>query len=257
MLIQMFKPFYNLLIIGFVLTVISCNPKPKIDDALKQNQKGIDYMNAGKHELAIHEFMEAIKNQALPAADRGTIYRNIALAYHDLDKKDSSQHYYTVAAKSFKKNSYDYLVNTASVDLINGRTDIALSKLLKALAMSADNLSVNNTLGLIYLGDYGQEFTDAKKALQYNKKAFEINGSKITEDIPGRNYYDLENYKLAEMHFENIHNRYPDERPYTLAMGMIKYKLNKQTEGDILFNTLMKQDSSYKEAIDNFKLNNQ
>jgi tetratricopeptide (TPR) repeat protein len=144
----------------------------------------------------------------------------------------------------------------ASVDILAGKTAAAIIKLTKAAAIDPDALAVNNTLGLIYVGDYGEEFADAEKALLYNKKAFEVDGSRITEDILGRNYYNLENYELAEMHYDNIHNKYPDEPGYTLTSGMIKYKLKKKPEGDRLFEKVMAQDSSYKQTIEYFKENN-
>lgn len=170
----------------------SCNQMPGEDDGIKRNQAGINYMNAGKYELALTEFTEAIKDPKLLDDAKGTIYRNIALTYSELEKNDSSIHYYTIAAKLFKKTSYDYLVNMAGVDLHKGQTQNALNKLLKASALNPEDLSVNNTLGLIYLGDYGDEFADPEKALPFNKKADAISSNRITEDILGRNYYDLE-----------------------------------------------------------------
>ncbi len=239
-----------------ILTLISCGPLPGKDDAIKQNQKGIDYMNAGKYELALQEFTEAIRNPNLTNISKGTIYRNMALTYHELNNNDSSVHYYTIAAKTYRKNSYDYILNMASVDMLTGKTNIALAKLTKAVTLNPDDLSVNNTLGLIYLGDYGEQFADAEKAFLYNKKAFDISGGRITEDILGRNYYELKHYELAEMHYENVHNQYPAVLTYTLNLGMIKYKLNKKPEGDAFFKKVLAQDSSYKETIETFKINN-
>ena len=234
----------------------SCNQMPGENDAIKQNQKGINYMNDGKYELALKEFIEAVKNPKLQDYAKGTIYRNIALTYGELEKTDSSIHYYTIAAKLFKKNSYDYLVNMASVDLHKGQTQNALTKLLKASAMNPEDLSVNNSLGLIYLGDNGDEFADPEKALPYNKKADAISSNRITQDILGRNYYDLGNYQTAEMYYEKIHNQYPEILSYTLSTGMIKYKLKKVQDADRLFEQVIAQDSSYRQTIEIFKENN-
>jgi tetratricopeptide (TPR) repeat protein len=256
----MLKSFASLtnriMIAGLLFFVFSCQDMPTEDDAIKKNQEGINHMNDGKYELALHDFTEAIKNPRLSLISKGTIYRNIALTYHELNKLDSSIHFSTLAAKCYKKNSYDYLVNMANVDILTGKTSVALAKLLKAAAMEPDDLSVNNTLGLIYLGDYGEEFADPEKALAYNKKAFEVNNSRVTEDILGRNYYDLGKYELAEMHYGRIHEQYPNELNYTLNMGMIKYKLKKTTDADLLFRKVIAQDSSYKETIEVFKDNN-
>ena len=234
----------------------SCNQMPGEDDGIKRNQAGINYMNAGKYELALTEFTEAIKDTKLPDDAKGTIYRNIALTYGELEKKDSSIHFYTIAAKLYKKNSYDYLVNMAGVDLHKGQTQNALNKLLKASALNPEDLSVNNTLGLIYLGDYDDAFADPEKALPYNKKTDAISSNRITQDILGRNYYDLENYETAEMYYEKIHTQYPEILSYTLSTGMIKYKLKKIQDAEILFKQVITKDSSYRETIETFKENN-
>jgi tetratricopeptide (TPR) repeat protein len=248
---------YSSLMTGFIILLFSCNQIPTEADAIKQNQDGINYMNEGKYELALAEFTEAIKTPRLSQEAKGTLYRNIGLTYHELNKIDSSLHYYTIAAKTYRKNSYDYLVNMASVDLLTGKVNAALSKLNKAAAIDPDDLIVNNSLGLIYLGDYGDGFIDVEKALVYNKKAFEVSNSRITEDILGRNYYEVGNYELAEMHYEKILGEYPDVVVYNLNTGMIKYKLNKINEGDQFFRKVLEQDSTYKETIDYFKENNQ
>ena len=246
----------RIMIAGLLLFLFSCQDMPSEADAIKKNEEGINHMNEGKYELALVDFNEAIKNPGLTLISKGTIYRNIALTYHELNKLDSSIHFSTLAAKCFKKNSYDYLVNMANVDLLTGKTSVGLVKLIKAAAMEPDDLSVNNTLGLIYLGDYGEEFADPEKALPYNKKAFEVNSSRVTEDILGRNYYDLEKYELAEMHYERIHEQYPNELNYTLNMALIKYKLKKTSDAELLFNKVIAQDSSYRETIELFKDNN-
>jgi len=247
---------HKTLLAALVFTILSCGPAPTENDAIQQNQKGVELMDAGKPELALQEFMASLENPKLTKLSKGTIYRNIALAYDDLKKRDSSLHYYTIAAKSFTKNSYDYLVNMASVDLMTGRMSEALTRLTKAAAMSPDDLSVNNTLGLIYMGDYDEAYTDAEKALVYNKKAFDMDRGRITENILARNYYELEKYELAETHFENILKQYPADVDCNFSNGMIKYKLKNKAEGDKLFEKVLALDSTYKEAIDIFRENN-
>ncbi|MEO6541670.1 MAG: tetratricopeptide repeat protein [Ferruginibacter sp.] len=256
MLKQVASLMNRFMIAALLCMLFSCQDMPTEEEAIKKNQEGINHMNEGKYELALADFSEAVRNPKLTLISKGTIYRNIALTYHELNKLDSSIHFSTLAAKCYKKNSYDYLVNMANVDILTGKTSVALLKLLKAAGMEPGDLSVNNILGLIYLGDYGEEFADPEKALTYNKKAFEISNSRITEDILGRNYYDLGKYDLAEMHYQRIHEQYPNELNYTLNMGMIKYKLKKTMDAELLFSQVIAGDSSYKETIETFKDNN-
>ena len=246
----------RIFIITLAFGLFSCNQLPTEADAIKLNEIGINLMNEGKYEQAIASFKEAIQNSRLNTNSKGNIYRNMALAYHEQTIIDSAFHFSTLAAKCFKKNSYDYLVNMAYVDILVGKTGIAKSKLLKAETMNSEDMAVNNILGLIYLGDYGEEFTDLDKALRYNKKAYEINGSRGTEDILARNYYELGEYENAELHYDHVYSKSPDLVVYALNTGMTKYKLKKISDAEVLFRKVITMDSSYKETIENFKDNN-
>lgn len=247
---------FKFLITGLILILFSCNHILTEADAIKQNEEGVAYMNAGEHDSALHSFQIAIKNPKLTQQTKGTIYRNLALTYSQLDNIDSSVHFSTLAAKCFTKNSYDYLVNMAEVDLLTGKTAVALSKLLKAANINPDEMAVNNTLGLIYLGEYDDAFTNLGKALVYNTKAFEISGDRVTEEVLGRNYFRLEDYKKAEFHYEHLLENYPDMIEYPLYTGMIKHNLKKTNEADRLFEKVISMDSSYRYTIQEFREEN-
>ncbi len=220
------------------------------------NEQGVQLINEGKHEEALQLFLKAISSRKLSKEYKGTIYRNTAITYNQLDKKDSAIHFFTLAFKCYRKNSYDYLVNAADVDLQRGKTEAALTKLLKAADISPDEMTVNNTLGLLYLGEYGQAFTDLDKALKYNLKAFELNATRAIEEVLANNYYNMENYEKAELHYEHLHQNYPGMITYTLDMGLTKYKLKKKVEADKLFEEVIAKDNSYRETIALFKVNN-
>jgi tetratricopeptide (TPR) repeat protein len=239
-----------------VLFIFSCGEMRDQTDPIQINQEGIEFMNAGKYNLALDKFLKAVKSPALSKDSKGTIYRNIALTYIELDKKDSAVHFCTLAAKCYKKNSYDYLVNSAEVDILTGNVSNALARLLKAVKMNPDEMAVNNSLGLIYLGDYDETLADLDKAIIYNSKAFEISGGRVTEEVLGRTYYKMEDYEKAESHFEHLLQTNPQIASYALDMGMIKLKLKKSTEAEELFEKAIAMDSSYKETIAVFKKNN-
>ena len=254
--ITLMKKLLNYLPPLSLLLLFSCGEMTTESDPIKINQEGIEFMNAGKYELALQSFLKAVKSPRLSKDSKGTIYRNISLTYNDLDKKDSAIHFSTLAAKCYRKNSFDYLVNSAEVDILTGKTARALARLLKALKMNPDELSVNNSLGLIYLGEYDETLLNLDNALIYNSKAFEISGSRVTEEVLARTFYKMKDYKKAESHYEHLLQNHPDIISYSLDMGMIKSKLKKSAEADILFNKVIAADSSYQQTIDTFKENN-
>ena len=250
--------FCRLLIFApMVISFFSCTDFAKEKDAMALNEDGIKLMNEGNYEAAVVVFEKAVKDSKLDLQSKGTIYRNLGIAFHEQQILDSAAHFATLAAKCYYKGSYDYLANMASVDILAGKTAIALSKLLKAVFINSEELAVNNSLGLIYLGDYGKEFTDYDKALKYNKKAFELSFSRTTESILARNYYELGEFENAETHYDNVYTKYPNEAVYALNSGLTKYKLKKIEEAEQLFKQVLVMDSSYKETIENFRYNNE
>lgn len=247
------KKLFSLPILIVAALLYSCNDKVKESDAIKINQQGIEYMNAGKSRQALEAFLKAIRNPMLSRDSKGTIYRNISLTYNELGFPDSVIHYSTLAAKCYSKNSYDYLVNYADVDLAIGKTAGALVRLQKAIRLQPNEMSVNNALGLIYLGEYDDSFTDLDKALTYNSRAFELNNNPIIEDVLARNYYRLELYEKAESHYEHLLQNYPGRASYLTSMGMTKFRLKKKEDAENFFTKAIAQDSAYKETIRNFK----
>lgn len=251
------KKFSLFFFVGLSVLFFSCKQGLQEEDAIKVNQQGIAYMNAGKYQQALDAFLRAVQSTRISRESKGTIYRNIALTYNELDKKDSAIHFSTLAYKCYPKNSFDYLLNAAEVDILTGKTVSALKRLLKAVNIDPDDMAVNNSLGLIYLGDYDITLTDFDKALTYNSKAFYVSGSRVTEEVLARTFYKMENYEKAGVHYEHLLENHPDIVSYSLAMGMIKYKMKKIKEAENFFDTVLAKDSSYRETINIFKDNNQ
>lgn len=246
--------FYSIIFLS--LLIASCMERKAEESPLEMNQQGVQLINDGKQEDALKVFLKALQNKKLSKDYKGTIYRNIAITYTQLGKKDSAIHFSTLAAKCYRKNSYDYLVNAADVDLLRGKAASGLSKLLKAQNLDPSDMAVNNMLGLLYMGEYDESLTDLDKALEYNLKAFDISGTRIIEEVLARNYYSMKNYEKAQLHYEHLHQNYPDMVSYTLDVGMTKYKLKNKKEADKLFDEAIARDSSYRETIDLFKDNN-
>jgi len=250
MRISVFLPFLIL------SALYSCKPIPKEQDAIDLNDKALTLLSEGKYDESVAMFREALQNPRITQASKGTIYRNMALVFEEQQIPDSSIHYSTIAAKCFRKNSYEYLVNMGNVDLLTGKTAAAKIKLLRAADMKPDEMIVNNLLGLLYLGEYEEEFMDLEKALKYNKRAYQLSNSRTTAFILGINYYNLEDYESAEIYYEQAYTEKPDNASYAFNNALVKYKLNKKADAELLFNKVLTIDSTYRETIDNFKAGN-
>jgi tetratricopeptide (TPR) repeat protein len=94
---------------------------------------------------------------------------------------------------------------------MQGRVPEAAARLEQAHALEPRGLAANNVLGLLYLGDNGEQYADHRKALAYNRAAFEIEPGRITEIALVRNYLALHEYEQARAHLLDLSRRYADD----------------------------------------------
>lgn len=244
-------------IVAIVLLFVSCGQLMTESQAILKNQEGLEYLDQAQYELAINSFKEGVESPNLSKETRALIYRNIAQTYYEMMEIDSSLVYSQLAADCYPKDSYEYLTNISDIKISTGETAEAEKLLLKAVKMKPNELAANNTLGAIYLGDFGAEFFDPEKALPYNIKAFEINNDRITEDVLGRNYIELGNYNKARTHYSKLHKEYPDIEVLAYQLGVVEYLDGNKEKAEIYFNKVIAKNPEYQWAIESFKENNE
>lgn len=235
----------NRFILFLVVTLfLSCNEVLNEIEAVSNNELGIEYLNKGKIEEAIVLFRDAYKLTSKKEFKTDYL-RNLAVAFHEINQLDSSRIYFFKAATINELNSLNYLINMADVDLIDGNIFEAISKLEKAIEKGGEGLQTYNSLGLVYYGHYGLEYQNFDKAIEYNKRAYEINNDRITEDLLARTYFEADFLDEAEHHFLKLNNTYPDFLDYYYYLGLIKYEKGKIDEAKYLLNIVVQKDSLY------------
>ncbi|MGG2399516.1 tetratricopeptide repeat protein [Pseudomonas sp. SH1-B] len=167
--------------------------------------------DAGQSRQAIAKFEEVVSSSVATDAEKAHALRFISLGYYELGEFPRSGEYAAKAAAYYPQGSYDYLVNMADADLMQGRVADAATKLEQAHALAPRGLAANNVLGLLYLGDNGEQYSDYRKALAYNQAAFEIEPGRITEIALVRNYLALQEYEQAHVHLLDLSQRYADD----------------------------------------------
>lgn len=167
--------------------------------------------DAGQSQQAIAKFREVVNSSVATDAEKAHALRFISLGYYELNDFPRSGEYAARAAVYYPQGSYDYLVNMADADLMQGRVPEAADKLEQAHALEPRGLAANNVLGLLYLGDNGEQYADHRKALAYNRAAFEIEPGRITQIALVRNYLALEDYEPAHGHLLELSQRYADD----------------------------------------------
>lgn len=198
--------------------VVGCNEAPGALAAVQERvqiqtlkREAEQLHDSGQTEQAIAQFELVVQSPAATDLQKADSLRYISLGYYELGDYPRSGEYAAKAAAFYPEGSYDYLVNMADADLMLDRVPEAVAKLEQAFLLAPRQLAVNNVLGLVYLGDNGAEYIDYRKALQYNKAAFEIAPGRITEIVLARNYLELEEYELARQHLSDLGQRYADD----------------------------------------------
>ncbi|HRN71487.1 MAG TPA: tetratricopeptide repeat protein [Ginsengibacter sp.] len=241
------------LVFSITIFFTSCGRLNTEIKARRSNEQGLEFLSQGQFDSAIATFKAGTSLNGVSKKMKAILYRNIAQVYNEMDAFDSSIAYSKLSANCYKPESYDYLVNMADVDLLTDNTDAAVSKLQKAIKIKNDEVAANNSLGLIYLGEYGDDYYNPSKALQFNKKAYEINKDRSTLDVLARNYFLLDDFATAEKYYEILTKAFPQFTDYKVILGIVDLKLNKNDEAEALFQEALQKDSSYIDQINYYK----
>jgi tetratricopeptide (TPR) repeat protein len=216
--------------------------------AKELNNLGLARSEKGDQAGAIAYFLQASAMPNIPDSDRSVYLENIGIQY-DLDNVDSAKYYYGRAAQLCARNTYHWLFDMAEIDLLDGHTDKAIPLLQLAYDKQKWRLGVNNLLGVIYLGDYGKEFLDARKALKFNLYAYTNNKTFNTEFLLARNYYELNQMDRALALFEEAHNESPGITSATGCLIMVHQELGNDSIANSMMEELKTKDKAEYENV--------
>lgn len=112
----------------------------------------------------------------------------------------------------------DYMLK-GLIAAINEDIEGAFKIFNEVIEINPDNFDANSWLGLYYIGIN----IDYKKALIYNKKAHELKATIDGLEMLAINYYLLESYNEAKIHFEELNRVEPNNTTALLKLGEIAY----------------------------------
>ena len=212
------------------------------DNAWKLNSYGLELAQQGKYRESIGPYFLASTSKAISDSMRTVYLGNLAVAYHELELEDSAKYYFTRAASLNPKNSYYYLENSAYIFLVDNELDSTVRLLESAYKIDSTKPTVNNLLGVLYLGDYAQYLFDPEKALQYNINAHRIFDNIDTKFVLAKNYYHLNRTKEALDLFREICRELPDRVDYLVTLIMVEQEMNNKLEVSLLLQKLKVKD---------------
>lgn len=233
----------------FLISISSCNIANQAE-AAQLNENGLIAMDNGELELAIDYFKQAIDKKGLDKSTAATCLRNLAVAWDEFGNTDSSKYYSLKAAEVIGKDTYEYELYLADVDMIDGNTASAIERLERAKNIGGENMEICNLLGLIYLGEYGEDFIDFKQAAYYNRKAYQQGESRATTYLLALSEYYTDNNDEALMLFQSMRQNYPQFLDAMYFEGVIMLENGELEEGIQILEELRVLDPSYSEIID-------
>ncbi|MBU2566779.1 hypothetical protein KKG46_04450 [Patescibacteria group bacterium] len=165
------------------------------DKAIETNDKGIDSFVAGDSESAIASLIEA-RDSAVTDDTKLNTNKNLGYVYSTEERYDDALAAFKEALKYADKNSLDYYLVSAEINLLEKNFQEAENNFLAAYNKDPNDYQANNSLALFYLDldDWAPEFVDYPKALVHAQKSYEQGG----EDL-----YNITQMNLAIAHFFN------------------------------------------------------
>lgn len=242
------KSILGICLFYFLFTLSSCLQNGN-DKAVKLNNVGLAHLNNLQYDSALVFFKNAVSQKNISMANNVNINRNIAITYAEMEWPDSAKVFYKKAAEASVKGSYDYLVNRADVEILNQNISQAITYLQSAWEINNKRVDVNNNLGLIYLGEYGEAYYNPDKALRYNLAAYSINNDRNTQFVLAKNYYQLKNYNKALKLFESLHQQFPNYSTYLISLIIVNEDAGHTKQSATLLEELKQSDP---EAYQNY-----
>lgn len=233
--------------------LVSCQEFISNRKATGLMNKAVVFMRNNQNEEAIELLYQILKLPELNSELKGTASSNLALSSSNINKNDSAIKYYKLAADCYQANSFGNKVNVANVNLPMGATKQALKNLELAYKEKPSDLTVNNSLGLIYLGIYGEEYADYNKALDYNLKAFELENSCNTGITLALNHMYLEEYAKAEKIYLNYQHNYHYKAYLYYQLGAACFGQDKLEEANQYWEIAIQEDPEYESIVDSIK----
>jgi len=228
----------------FLLTMTMCFAGCDLVNSNKPNELnriGIHYSEEGQKKKAINYFLAASLTKNITDSERTIYLGNLGREYWQ-SNEDSSKYYFMKAANLSDKNSFKGLYYTANVFVLDKKTTQARDLLLKAYQIDSLDMSINNLLGIIYMGENGRECYAPQKALKYNLRTYNVKRDLAAAFTLAKNYYLINDTKKAVPLFEDVCKRAPDFTPCLSILIMVYQELGRNKDADKLLIILKQKD---------------
>jgi tetratricopeptide (TPR) repeat protein len=214
-----------------IVTLSACS-NHEAEEAKTLNDEGVILMDKEEYADASVLFLQALKKKDLPKDLNAGILRNLSLLHSFQNQKDSAMRYAKLGYEIANKNSYFFYLNKAEYELLTDKINAAKENFEKAKELKPDEMAIYNSLGMIYSGSYGDDFIDYDKALENNKKAYELAPRAPLAEALATSYMNLERYKESIPLWEILIDENPSKMEYHFQLGVAFLFSGREEEGE-------------------------
>ncbi len=216
---------------SFILVLASCSNKAA-EKAKKMNDEGVTFLDKEEYQKAANSFHSALNQGSLDADLEAGILRNLSLLHSFQENSDSAKIYARKASSIAEKDSYYYYLTKAELALLEQDVPEAKENFENAKTLKPDEMAIYNSLGMIYSGKYGAEYENLDKALENNKKAYEISQREPLADALATSYMNLERYEESIPLWEALIKENPSKMDYHFQLGVAMLFSGREGEGE-------------------------
>lgn len=234
--------------IGIIL-LVSCS-NHTAEEAKALNDEGVTMMDREEYDKASALFHQALNKGDLPKDLNAGILRNLSLLHSFQNRKDSALLFAKQGYENADADSYFYFLNKAEYLLLTGNIQEAIVHYEKAKKIKSNEMAIYNSLGMIYSGSYGDDYTDYNKALENNLKAYDISPREPLEEALATSYMNLEKYKESIPFWESLIAKNPSKMEYHFQLGVAFLFSGKEEEGEKKLEYAADRDENCRRMLD-------
>jgi tetratricopeptide (TPR) repeat protein len=219
----------SLILVCSLGILFSCTSTSR--EAQDLNNQGVAFLDKEDYTQAENSFRQA---WILPDVDpelKAGVARNLCLLFSAKEQADSALHYALKAYRMAPKDSYIYLVSRAEYALLRKNINEAIAFYEQAKWKKQDDMAVYNSLGMIYSGKYGARYENVSKALENNKKAYELSPRDPLAEALAFSYMNADKYSESLPLWKKLRSSQPANMEYLFHEGVALYFLGQEDKG--------------------------
>jgi tetratricopeptide (TPR) repeat protein len=194
------------------------------DVASDNNDRALELMISGNYDEA-EEFFHAALGEIEDREDLITVNSSLALLYKYKGETLKAVKAYEKVLSLLDTKEAKYYSVAARIEILKGNIPTAIEDLERSIRLDPDLVDSHNALGLIFLGEEGEEWLDHERALLHNEKAYSLQPEQPgTVRNLASNYYALGRHSDALRLFEIADEKWSDDADTKYFIGQIHYE---------------------------------